>query len=228
MDLYISLLLITLMLVDKLKYLEAGVHIGTKTCTPGMKRFIYKIRADGVAVFNLQKVDERIGIAAQFLARFKKPLFVGRKEVARQALTKFAEATGCKTIAGRFSPGTITNPSFRDFFEPDVIFVIDTLIDSQAVKEGKKKRIPIVALCGTFNSLKDVDLVVPANNNGKKSIGFILWVLAREFLKKKGRIKKDSEFKFSPEDFGVEKGEENENEPKEIGSEPAEVRDNKG
>ena len=55
------------MLVDKTEYLTAGIHIGMKSCTPYMKQFVYKIRDDGLSVFNLQKVDERIKIVADFL-----------------------------------------------------------------------------------------------------------------------------------------------------------------
>ena len=43
------------MLVEKTEYLTAGVHIGMKSCTPYMKQFVYKVRDDGLAVFNLQR-----------------------------------------------------------------------------------------------------------------------------------------------------------------------------
>ncbi|MBL7206393.1 MAG: 30S ribosomal protein S2 [Candidatus Aenigmarchaeota archaeon] len=192
------------MLIDKSEYLKAGVHIGMKTCTPFIKKFVYKIRDDGVAVFNLQKVDERIKIAANFLSNFNNIMVVARKENANIALNKFADVIDGKAITGRFSPGTLTNPSYKDFYEPDAIVAVDPLIDEQIIKEGKKKRIPIVALGDTFNAAKDIDLIIPANNNGKKSIGIIFWLLAREILKNKKKIKKDSDFKFSQEDFGVE------------------------
>jgi small subunit ribosomal protein S2 len=107
-------------------------------------------------------------------------------------------------VSGRFSPGTLTNPSYRDFFEPDVIFIIDPLVDEQAIKEAKKKRIPVAALADTFNEASDLDLIIPANNNGKKAIAMILMILSREILKRRGRIKKDSEFKYKIEDFGAE------------------------
>jgi small subunit ribosomal protein S2 len=190
------------MLVNKTEYLTAGVHIGMKSCTPFMKQFVYRIRDDGLAVFNLQKVDERIRIAADFLSRFEKALIVSRKDSASKAIRAFAEATGSKAISGRFSPGTLTNPSYREFYEPDVVVVIDPLVDEQVIKEARKRRIPIVALCDTFNISKDIDLCVPGNNNGRKSVALILWILAREILKKKGELKKDSDFKPNIKDFG--------------------------
>lgn len=192
------------MLVDRTEYLTSGVHIGMKTCTKYMKKFIYKIRDDGLAVFNVQKVDNRIKIASRFLSNFEKIMAVSRKANGMQAVKKFAEVINGKAMTGRFPPGTLTNPSFREFYEPDVVIVVDPLIDRQAVTEAKKKRIPVVALCDTFNEVTDVDLVIPANNNGKKSLALIFWLLSREILKNRKKIKTNKEFKYTLKEFGGE------------------------
>jgi small subunit ribosomal protein S2 len=189
------------MLVDKTEYLTAGVHIGMKSCTPSMSQFIYKIRDDGLAVFNLKKVDERIKVAADFLAGYRNMLVVSRKDAAAKAVAKFAESVGGRGIPGRFSPGTLTNPTYRGFYEPDVVLVVDPVVDDQVIGEAKKKRIPVVALCDTFNTTKDVDLAIPVNNNGKKAIALVFWIMAREILKNRGDIKKDADFKESVADF---------------------------
>ena len=187
------------MLIDKTEYLTAGIHIGMKTCTPAMKQFVYKVREDGLAVFNLQLVDERIKIAASFLSHFSNILAVSRKENAHKAVKAFAEAVGGRGIAGRFTPGTLTNPDYKGFFEPDVVLVVDPLVDEQVIQEAKKKRIPVVSLCDTFNMVKDVDFAIPANNNGRKSLALIFWILAREILKTRGSKKK---FTTTLVDFG--------------------------
>ncbi|MEE9405877.1 MAG: 30S ribosomal protein S2 [Candidatus Aenigmarchaeota archaeon] len=192
------------MMVEKTDYMTAGIYIGMKTCTPYMKRFVYKIREDGLAMFNLKKIDERLKVIADFLFNYKKVLIVSRKENGRQAITAFAEAVGAKAVAGRFYPGTLTNPSYRKFYEPDIVFVIDPLIDEQAMKEARKKRIPIISMCNTFNAARNVDLILPINNNGKKSLALALWIIAREMQKKQGKIKKDAEFKPTLKDFGDE------------------------
>lgn len=189
-------------LVDKTEYLTAGIHIGMKSCTPFMKRFVYKVREDGVSVFNLKMLDERILTAAKFVSGFSKIMASSRKEAAGKAITVFAKIIGAKAIAGRFPPGTLTNPSFKDFYEPDVVIVVDPLVDEQIVKEAKKKRIPIVAICNTFNSARDIDLVIPMNNNGKKSLALVFWILSREILKERGELKKGVKFKMKIEDFG--------------------------
>jgi small subunit ribosomal protein S2 len=232
------------MLAERTDYLSAGVHIGMKSCTKYLRQFVYKIRDDGLAVFNLRKVDARIVTAANFLSQFENILVVSRKNNAAEAIEKFAEVTGSKAIAGRFSPGTLTNPSYRHFFEPDVVVSVDPLVDENAIKESRKKRIPMVALCDTFNEASDVDLLIPANNNGKKALALIFMLLARELLKKRGKIKKDSEFKYTIEDFGGEgtpaqadeeksedAGEAEEEEPKTAESSPKqkdEVKQNTG
>lgn len=192
------------MMVEKTDYMTAGIYIGMKTCTPYMKRFVYKVREDGLAMFNLKKIDDRLKVVGDFLGNFKKVLIVSRKENGRKATETFAEAIGAKAVAGRFHPGTLTNPSYREFYEPDVILVVDPLVDEQAIKEARKKRVPIIAMCNTFNAARNVDLILPINNNGKKSLALALWIIAREMQKAQGKIKKDADFKYTLKDFGDE------------------------
>ncbi len=192
------------MLASRTEYLTSGVHIGMKMCTKYMKRFIYKVRDDGLSVFNIQKVDERIKTASDFVSRFDKIMVVSRKNNGRRAIEKFSEVVGGVAVGGRFSPGTLTNPSFRKFYEPDIIIVVDPLIDRQAVEEAKKKRIPVIALCDTFNDAVNVDYAIPINNNGKKAIAIVFMLMAREILKNRKKITKNEEFKYTLKDFGGE------------------------
>jgi small subunit ribosomal protein S2 len=186
------------------QYLSAGMHIGMKQQTKDMKKFVYKIRSDGLAVLDLQLIEKRIKIAGKFLAGFKKILAVSRKTVGWKAITTFAEIVGGKAVQGRFLPGTITNPHFPSYYEPHVLIVTDPVVDSQAIKEATKMRIPIVALCDTTNRINDIDYVIPVNNKGRKSVATVYWLLAREILKNREKIKEDEEFKYSVEDFEIE------------------------
>lgn len=188
-------------LIPRDQYLASGIHIGMKQRTKQMEEFIYKIRPDGLAVLNLKIVNERIQLAAKFLARAKKIIVVSRKTVAHSAVQKFAEIVGAHAVLGRFMPGTLTNPNYRDFYEADIILITDPMSDYQVLEEAIVARVPVVAICDTFNEVADVDLVVPANNKGKKSLATIYWLLAREMLKERGEIKKDEEFKYKVEDF---------------------------
>jgi len=189
------------LLIPRKDYLATGICFGAKTKTKDMKEFIYKTRPDGLTILNLKKIDERIRIAAKFLARSKNILIASRKKIARKAVEKFGEAINAKVFVGRFLPGTLTNPACEYFYEADVVVITDPLTDKRALQEAVKARVPIVAICNTFNETKYVDLVIPANNRGRKSIGLIFYLLAKEILKEKGEIKSDDEFKFKLEDF---------------------------
>ena len=191
------------LLVELDKYLKAGVHIGTKFRTKYMSKFIYKIRPDGLAVLNLQKIDERIRIAINFLSSYKPEdiLVVGRRENSWKAINAFSKATGVRGIAGRYPPGLLTNPNLEKFTEAKVLLVTDPWPDKNALRDAAKLGVPVVALCDTNNESNFIDLVVPCNNKGKKSLGLFFYILALEYLKKRKIINKDSEFKYVLEDF---------------------------
>ncbi len=182
------------LLIPRADYLSAGVHIGMRQRTENMKEFIFKIRLDGLAVLDIKKLDDRIRVAAKFLAGKSKVLMVSRRGVGAKAAEKFAELTGGIAITGRFYPGTLTNPAYERFIQPDVVVVMDPLVDSQAVVEAVHERIPVVALCDTSNETKNLDLVLPTNNKGKRAIALVFWLLAREVMKIKGSVKSDDEY----------------------------------
>jgi len=194
-------------LVPRQTYLASGVHIGMKQKSQQMKRFIYKIRPDGLAVMNIQMIDDRLRIAAKFLAKQKKIVIVSRRNIGHKAIEKFAEALGgddTHAITGRFMPGTLTNPHYKEFFEADAVLVVDPIYDYQSLKEAKTSRIPVVALSGTSNEISDIDIIIPSNNKSMKSISTLFWILAREILKERGSISSDDEFKYNPSDFAKE------------------------
>ena len=171
------------------EYLKAGIHIGTKFKTRHMDQFIYKARADGLFVLNLQKIDERLSICADMLARYEPEeiIVVSRRENSWKAVKAFGKATGIKVFAGRYPPGILTNPSLKDFIEAKIMLVTDTWPDRNAVNDASIIGIPVIALCDTNNQANNVDFVVPCNNKGKKSLGLLFWILAKEYLKRKGK-----------------------------------------
>lgn len=189
------------LLIQKQQYLASGIHIGMKQRTQQMKDFIYKIREDGLAVLNLRKIDQRIKIVAKFLARSNKILVATRKPIAYKPIEKFTEITNSKMVISRFMPGTLTNPQYKNFFEADALLVVDPIIDIQAMEEAVKAKIPIVAICDTSNETKDIDLILPANNKGKRALATLFWLLAREILKERKTITSDKEFEYKIEDF---------------------------
>jgi small subunit ribosomal protein S2 len=191
------------LLIDQNVYLEAGIHIGTKIKTPGMKKFVYKVREDRLYLLDLNTIDGRVKAAAALLAQYdpKDIVVTASRIYAVAAAEKFAEITGVNVITGRVMPGILTNPNRDDYMEPEVILISDTRNEKQAVKEASETNIPIVALCDTDNWIKFVDLVIPCNNKGRRSLALVYYLLARQFLKEKGLIKSDEEFKYKVSDF---------------------------
>ena len=184
-------------------YLEAGVHIGTHMCTQHMRRFIYKQKPEGPYVIDIRKTDERIKIAAKFIARYRPESVaaVSARQYGFTPVRKFAELTGAKAIVGRFIPGTFTNPRLKHYIEPDILLVTDPRVDQQAIVESSKIGIPVVAIVSTDAKLSDIDLAIPANNKGRKSLALIYWLLTRQVLRERGAINMKGELTVGPDAF---------------------------
>ncbi len=194
------------LLTDMDKYLKAGVHIGTKFKTKYMSNFIYKTRPDGLAVLDLQKINDRIKSAIAFISNYtpEEILFVGRRENSWKALKALSKATGIRVITGRYLPGTLTNSILDNFTEAKLLFVTDPWPDKNAVLDAVKVGVAVVALCDTNNESNYIDLVIPCNNKGKKSLGLFFYLLTLGYLKKRGLIKSDKDFKYTLDDFSEE------------------------
>jgi small subunit ribosomal protein S2 len=104
-------------------------------------------------------------------------------------------------VAGRYPPGMLTNPALEIYRESKVVMVTDAWPDRNAILDANQVGVPVVALCDTNNQSNNIDLVIPCNNKGRKSLGLLFYIIAREYLKATGKISKDSEFTATPEDF---------------------------
>ncbi|MCR4368604.1 MAG: 30S ribosomal protein S2, partial [archaeon] len=127
-------------LVETERYLNAGAHIGTKFKSGDMKKYIYKMRKDGLHVLDVQILDERLKFAAAFLAKYepRRIMVVSRKVYGQTPSEGFAQTLGAKAITGRFVPGTFTNPESTRFVEPSVVLITDPESDGQAILEATK------------------------------------------------------------------------------------------
>ena len=126
---------------------------------------------------------------------------VGARQYAQKPIITFCGAIGATPLAGRFIPGTFTNPRLPQYTEPELVLITDPRADYQSVKETAKIRIPTIALVDTDNSLSFIDLAIPANNKGRQSLALVFWLLTREVLKERGELTPDTEFSLRPEDF---------------------------
>jgi small subunit ribosomal protein S2 len=191
------------LLVPEEIYLTSGVHIGTQQKSASMRRFVYKIRYDGLYVLDIKETDRRIRIAARFLSRFppEKILAVSQRQYGQKPVRVFAKAVGAVSYAERFVPGCLTNPNLTEYIEPKVLVVTDPATDQQALSEAVSIGIPVVGLCDVNNETRNVDLVIPANNKGRVALATVYWLLAREIVRARAGGSAETPFTLTVDDF---------------------------
>ncbi len=179
-------------------FLEAGVHIGTKIRTNDMRNFIFKRRDDGLYILDLRKSAERLMDAAKIIAKYRpeEVCVVASRVYSSNPASRFAELTGVNLVKGRFVPGLMTNMNVSGFMEPKILLVCDPKGEHEALVEAAKNGVPIIGLCDTDNETKFIDVVVPINNKGKRSLALIFYILSREVMIAQGKIKSYDEFTY--------------------------------
>ena len=183
--------------------LSTGIRVGTQGKTKFMIPFITKATNEGLYIIDSKKTLSRIQTAAKFINRstISKVLICSGREYATTPVEKFCEITGATPMLGRFMPGTLTNPLLPYYREPELVVTSDPQVDEQAVLEATNAGIPVISISNTDNVTSKVDLVIPANNRGRKSLAATYWMLAREILLQRGEIKEDTAMKYEIDDF---------------------------
>ncbi len=187
----------------KKKILSTGIRVGTQVKTKFMKPFITKSSPEGLYMIDLDISLDRIKTAAKFINRtgLDKVIVCSGREYANTSIEKFCEITGTIKMLGRFMPGTLTNPSLPYYIEPKLLLISDPQVDNQAITEATNAGIPVIGVSNTDNITSKVDLVIPANNRGRKSLATVYWLLAREILMEKGELKENESMKYEIDDF---------------------------
>lgn len=194
----------------KKKILSTGIRVGTTVKTTFMQPFITKASPEGLYMIDLDKTLTRIKTAAKFANRIdaEKILVCSGREYATTPIERFCEMTGTKKMLGRFMPGTLTNPSLPYYTEPKLVIISDPQVDSQAIIEATNAGIPVIGISNTDNITSMIDVVIPANNRGRKSLATVFWLLAREMLIERKQLGENDPMKYEIDDFETKISEE--------------------
>ncbi len=187
----------------KKKVLATGIRVGTQVKTKFMKSFINTASPEGLYMLDLDITLERIKTAARFINRLgtdKLIVCTGRR-YAETPVEKFCEMLGSKKLMGRFMPGTLTNPSLPYYIEPKLVLISDPQVDDQAVVEATNAGIPVIGIANTDNITSKLDVIIPANNRGRKALATVYWLLVRQILIERGELKENEPMKYEIDDF---------------------------
>ena len=179
----------------KKKILATGIRVGTQVKTKFMKPFITKASPEGIYMLDLDITLEKIKTAAKFINRLDtdKLIVCSGRQYAETPIEKFCEMLDSKKLIGRFMPGTLTNPSLPYYIEPKLVLISDPQVDEQAITEATNAGIPIIGIANTDNITSKLDVIIPANNRGRKALATVYWLLAREILQDSKTMKYEIE-----------------------------------
>ena len=176
------------MLIDLEDYVKTGIYLGTRVVTPDMKKYVYRRRADGLAIFNTDLIDEKLKEGIAYLAKFKPEdvILVCKRQSGWKAAKKFEEITGIRTFTKKYPAGVMTNTQLVDFLETELTIITDQWLDKNALKDTLDVKKNVLMICGTNNFSKGANQIIIGNNKSGKSIGLIFYLLARGYLKTRG------------------------------------------
>ena len=82
---------------------------------------------------------------------------------------------------------------------PDMIFIIDTNVESLAVKEALKLKIPIVAIIDTNSDPTGINFPIPGNDDASRAINLYCELIKQTILDAQKDISTKDPVEFEPE-----------------------------
>jgi len=189
---------------DVKKILAAQICCGSQNIREEMRPYVYRRSKESLYVFDIRKFWDKLLLAARVLVTVEAPgdiCVISERQYGKRAVLKFASFTGAQAMAGKYTPGTFTNQITKGFCEPRILICQSPVGESQPISEASYMNIPVIAFCNSDSHLKNVDIAIPCNNNGKEAIGTCWWMLCRQLLKFRGKIPGHSEWEVMPDLF---------------------------
>lgn len=173
------------MLVPLEDYVKTGIYLGTRVVTPMMKPFVYRRRADGLAIFNTDIIDEKLKEGIEYLSKFnpEEVILVCKRQAGWRTAEMFSKLTGIRVFTKKYPAGILTNTTLPDFFENELSIITDSWLDKNALHDTMNVHKKVMMICDTNNFSQGADKIVIGNNKSPKSIGLILYLLARGYCK---------------------------------------------
>lgn len=175
------------MLIPLEEYVKTGIYLGTRAVTPTMKPFVYRRRADGLAIFNTDLIDEKLKEGIDYLSQFNPQdiILVCKRQAGWRTANMFSKITGIKVFTKKYPSGILTNTSLPDFFENELTIICDSWLDKNALHDTLRAGKKIMLICDTNNFSKGSDKIIIGNNKSSKSLGVIFYLLAKGYCKAK-------------------------------------------
>jgi small subunit ribosomal protein S2 len=175
------------LLISLNDYVKTGIHLGTKVITPDMKQYVYRRRADSIAVLNTGLIDDQIKKAIDFMAKYnpEEIALVCKREAGWDAAKLFEQSLGIKAYTKKYPAGMMTNVEIQDFSEPELVIVCDSWVDRNSLKDAVATNKKVIMIADTNNYVKKANIIIPANNKSNKSLGLIFYLLAKGYVEKR-------------------------------------------
>jgi len=180
------------MLIPLEEYVKAGIYLGTKVVTPIMKQYVYRRRADGLAILNTDTIDEKLREGIEYISKFepKEIIVVCKRQAGWKVVEMFSKITGIRAFTKKYPAGILTNTKLPEFFETELTIVCDSWLDKNALTDTKNIKKKVLMVCDTNNFSQGIDKVIIGNNKSPKSLGIIFYLLTKGYCEAKG-IKAD-------------------------------------
>lgn len=173
-------------LVTLRQMMACSMHLGhaTSRWNPKMAPFIYGERA-GIHIINLERtlvcLRQATNVVKDIASRGGRIVFVGTGAPLQRLTYEVAQDCGQFYVNTRWIGGTITNRRQvlrNDQLVPDLLIVLDPIINEKAVLEACMANIPVMAICDTNVDPTRVTYPIPANDDAFSSVELVARTLS--------------------------------------------------